>query len=401
MIQQSSKNKNKFIELKDAPNYYGNPGDLIGINNSQDGLLYVDPDTITGGGGSSYNFTNGITEQIGEDIVLGGNLVQDTSIYSNDKWIDITTTSTESGRNGINLNGTQTDIAGNGIGLNGTALNGTNTNGVHIIGNGTYSDVRISANKLLLDGLNTDNTSSQVLGKDINGFAKWRDINSLSNYTAGNAINFSGTDIEISSKVLTKDISLNGIINTNNISLFGKTNVGSAGIHLYGEHSGDSSGIFLQGNATSSGDDIHIDAFNNKLKISTVSINGRNNSGVVLGRDDTDNQRAKWYYDTIHYGDEFRKEINLSTTTSSNTVIFDISSAGLTQIQNIQVSAYLQNATTTNAPIAIITSVNTTSITVSLFESKTTEVLVLNTNVEGLETHAVANTIVYLTVKGI
>lgn len=100
------------------------------------------------------------------------------------------------------------------------------------------------------------------------------------------------------------------------------------------------------------------------------------------------------------YGTSFSKEYNSSQTVSASTAVFDISGAGFASIANIQATAELPGSGVTNSPIAVITSRSLTSITVSLFQSKTTGVLILNTTVEGLETHSVANTVVHLTVKG-
>ena len=60
----------------------------------------------------------------------------------------------------------------------------------------------------------------------------------------------------------------------------------------------------------------------------------------------------------------------------------------------------LAGAGATNAPIGVITSKSTTSITVSLFGSKRTTVLILNTQVDGFKVHTVVNTIVHLVVFG-
>ena len=96
---------------------------------------------------------------------------------------------------------------------------------------------------------------------------------------------------------------------------------------------------------------------------------------------------------------KYSKEHLDFATTSGNSVTFNISSAGFTTVGNVQASAYLSGATVTNAPIAIVTAKSTTSITVSLFESKNTGVLI-GGNIEGLEPHAVAGTEVYITVRG-
>lgn len=100
------------------------------------------------------------------------------------------------------------------------------------------------------------------------------------------------------------------------------------------------------------------------------------------------------------FGTMYNKEWNGSITTASNTATFDISSAGFTGIVNMFAHAVLPSGTVVNIPIAGITAKSNTSVTVSLLESKTTTVLLLNTAVEGLESHAVANTEVFLTVRG-
>lgn len=96
---------------------------------------------------------------------------------------------------------------------------------------------------------------------------------------------------------------------------------------------------------------------------------------------------------------KYSKEHLDTVTTSSNSVTFDISAAGFTTVGNVQCSAFLNGATVLNAPIAIVTAKSTTSITVSLFESKTTNTLLIS-SAEGLEPHAVAGTEVYITVRG-
>ncbi len=96
---------------------------------------------------------------------------------------------------------------------------------------------------------------------------------------------------------------------------------------------------------------------------------------------------------------KYSKEHLDFATTSGNSVTFNISAAGFTTVGNVQATAFSNGATVTTAPIAVVTAKSTTSITVSLFESKNTGVLI-GGNVEGLEPHAVAGTEVYLTVRG-
>lgn len=95
----------------------------------------------------------------------------------------------------------------------------------------------------------------------------------------------------------------------------------------------------------------------------------------------------------------YSKEHKSNATTSSSSVTFDISSAGFTSIVDFECRAFLNGATALNAPIAVVTAKSLTSITVSLFESKTTNTLLIS-SAEGLEPHAVAGTEVYLTVYG-
>lgn len=102
----------------------------------------------------------------------------------------------------------------------------------------------------------------------------------------------------------------------------------------------------------------------------------------------------------VRYGTDYSKEWNGSLTTASSTAIFNISAAAFTTITNVTVGTELVGATIDNAPIGVITARSLTSITVSLYESKNTAVLV-GGSVDGLENHAVANTVVYLSVKGI
>lgn len=107
-------------------------------------------------------------------------------------------------------------------------------------------------------------------------------------------------------------------------------------------------------------------------------------------------------YIVKQYGTRYSKEWNGQLTVGTSSAVFDISSAGFTSIVGIQAFAVLPSGTVVNLPLATMSvSPTNTSVTVNLVESKTTTVLILNTAVEGLESHAVAGTIVYLTVKGI
>ncbi|WP_183147977.1 autotransporter outer membrane beta-barrel domain-containing protein [Chryseobacterium nematophagum] len=99
------------------------------------------------------------------------------------------------------------------------------------------------------------------------------------------------------------------------------------------------------------------------------------------------------------FGTSYTKEWNGAVTTATNTAVFNISSASFSGISNISVGTELIGAGVNNAPIGVITAKSLTSITVSLYESKNTGVLI-GGNIEGLEDHSVANTVVYLTVKG-
>lgn len=98
-------------------------------------------------------------------------------------------------------------------------------------------------------------------------------------------------------------------------------------------------------------------------------------------------------------GTKYSKECKLSATTSSSSVVFDISASGFSSIVDFDCKAFLNGAGVTTAPIAIVTAKSLTSITVSLFQSKTTNTLLVS-SAEGLETHSVAGTEVYLTVQG-
>ncbi|KUY29387.1 hypothetical protein [Elizabethkingia ursingii] len=100
------------------------------------------------------------------------------------------------------------------------------------------------------------------------------------------------------------------------------------------------------------------------------------------------------------FGTTYTKEWVGSITTGTSSAVFNIASAGFINIIGVFITTELAGATSNNAPIGVVTSKSLTSITVSLFESKETLVLILNTNVDGLEAHAVANTIVYLRVIG-
>lgn len=99
------------------------------------------------------------------------------------------------------------------------------------------------------------------------------------------------------------------------------------------------------------------------------------------------------------FGATYSKEWNGSVTTASSTATFDVSGAGFSGIINMFAHAVLPSGTVLNIPITGITAQSNTSVTVTLLESKTTAILV-GGNVEGLESHAVSGTIVYLTVRG-
>lgn len=105
-------------------------------------------------------------------------------------------------------------------------------------------------------------------------------------------------------------------------------------------------------------------------------------------------------YFVKQYGTLYSKEWNGSITTSNNTAVFDISSAGFTSIVGLQAFAILPSGTVLNLPLTTsAVSPSNTSVTVNLMESKTTNTLLIST-AEGLENHAVAGTVVYLNVKG-
>ncbi|CAA7387097.1 autotransporter outer membrane beta-barrel domain-containing protein [Chryseobacterium fistulae] len=101
----------------------------------------------------------------------------------------------------------------------------------------------------------------------------------------------------------------------------------------------------------------------------------------------------------VQFGTSYTKEWNGAVTTASNTVVFNISAASFASISNISMGTELIGASVNNAPLGVITARSLTSITISLYESKNTGVLI-GGNIEGLEDHSVANTVVYLTVKG-
>lgn len=99
------------------------------------------------------------------------------------------------------------------------------------------------------------------------------------------------------------------------------------------------------------------------------------------------------------FGTPYTKMWNGMVTTSTATAVFDISSAGFTNIVGIYPSAFLNGATVLNAPIPSIVARSNTSITIRLVQSKTTNTLLIS-SVEGLENHAAAATAVYLMVTG-
>lgn len=98
-------------------------------------------------------------------------------------------------------------------------------------------------------------------------------------------------------------------------------------------------------------------------------------------------------------GNVYSKVWRGSATTSGSTVTFDISGAGFTSIVDWEVKAFLNGAGATTLPIPGVTAKSTTSFTVTLVDSKTTNTLLIS-SAEGLELHAVAGTEVYLTVYG-
>lgn len=102
---------------------------------------------------------------------------------------------------------------------------------------------------------------------------------------------------------------------------------------------------------------------------------------------------------TTFYGTSFTKEFSDYVDTSTGTATFNISAASFSSISNIQVTAELSSGGVGNSPIPSVTSKSTSSITITLLESKNTGVLV-GGNIEGLETHATAGTRVYITVRG-
>lgn len=102
---------------------------------------------------------------------------------------------------------------------------------------------------------------------------------------------------------------------------------------------------------------------------------------------------------TTQYGDTYTKEYNGYIDTSTSTAVFNISSASFSTINSIYVTTELIGGVITNIPLGSITAKSTTSVTVTLVDSKTTGVLIGGT-IEGLELHTVAGTRVYITVKG-
>lgn len=99
------------------------------------------------------------------------------------------------------------------------------------------------------------------------------------------------------------------------------------------------------------------------------------------------------------YGISFTKEFNNYMIVNTSMVVFDISPAGFNEVAAIFVSAQLTNASTTTAPLAVVTGNTLTSVTVNLLNSKTTTVVV-GGEVEGLEPHALNNTKVFIRVIG-
>lgn len=105
------------------------------------------------------------------------------------------------------------------------------------------------------------------------------------------------------------------------------------------------------------------------------------------------------FYSTI---DLFKtKTFEFSTTTSTDNAVFDITNAGFVDLNSLKfnVSTELIGSATSNAPFGVVSEKSLTSVTVSLYDSKTT-IVVDGGTVDGLESHSEANTVVYLTVKG-
>jgi len=101
------------------------------------------------------------------------------------------------------------------------------------------------------------------------------------------------------------------------------------------------------------------------------------------------------------YGTSYTKEWNgaLTPAAGASTVTFDFAAAGFTTISNVMVSTELPGGGVNNAPFGVITARNLTNITVSLFDSNNSTVVLAST-INGLEPHFAAGTVVYLTVKG-
>lgn len=123
---------------------------------------------------------------------------------------------------------------------------------------------------------------------------------------------------------------------------------------------------------------------------------------VIRPTDILDGSPGRFLFRTYfvrQFGTKYSKEWNGSITTSGNSAVFDISSAGFSSIITAFAFAVLPSGTVVNLPVVTGSASSLTSMTISLLESKTTGVLI-GGNVEGLEAHAVANTVVYLNVKG-
>lgn len=100
------------------------------------------------------------------------------------------------------------------------------------------------------------------------------------------------------------------------------------------------------------------------------------------------------------YGITYTKEWNgeVSTSSSSSTYVFDISSAGFTNVQVPLVTTFIQDGLATSIPFGSVISYSTTSVTVRLAESNNSSVLIGGV-VEGL-TDFLKSGKVKITVKG-
>ncbi len=79
-----------------------------------------------------------------------------------------------------------------------------------------------------------------------------------------------------------------------------------------------------------------------------------------------------------------------ATTTTAGALTYDYSAVGFTAVYGVHLQPVRNTADPTLACFALLRSYSTTQLVAQIFESKTSAVLLLGVNIEGLETTAAA-----------